>query len=128
LNGDLYLTIRLQPNSVFALSGRDIRCALPVWDYEAVLGAEVSAPSPTGKISLKIPAGSQSGRVMRLRGKGLPAHGKEPAGDLLYEVRVLAPTDLNAEEREMVERLAASHRARKIADPREELIRAAERS
>ena len=65
---------------------------------------------------------------MRLRGKGLPTHGKEKAGDLLYELRVLAPTDLNADELALLELLAKSRNDRKVADPREELMRAIERS
>jgi len=60
---------------------------------------------------------------MRLRGKGLPARGKDPAGDLLYELRVLAPTDLTEEERQLMRRLADSRRARGVADPRAELLR-----
>jgi len=124
LNGDLIITLRLLPDSVFSVNGRDVRCTLPVWDYEAALGAEVTAPSVGGKIALKIPAGSQSGRVMRLKGRGLPARGKEAAGDLLYELRVLAPTDLTDEERKLMQQLAEHRRARAIADPRAELIRA----
>jgi molecular chaperone DnaJ len=121
-NGDLFLTIRIEPNPVFALAGRDLRVSLPVWDYEAALGAEITAPTVDGRVSLKIPAGSQTGRVMRLRGRGLPARGKEPAGDLLYELKVLAPTDLNAKERALMQDLANSLKDRGIADPRAELM------
>src|SRR5208283_1903600 len=121
-NGDLFLTIRIEPNAVFALAGRDLRVSLPVWDYEAALGAEITAPTVDGRVSLKIPPGSQAGRVMRLRGRGLPARGKEPAGDLLYELKVLAPTDLNAKERALMQNLADSLKARGIADPRAELM------
>lgn len=120
-NGDLFLTIRIEPNPVFALTGRDLRVSLPVWDYEAALGAEITAPTVDGRVSLKIPPGSQTGRVMRLRGRGLPARGKEPAGDLLYELKVLAPTDLNAKERALMQDLATSLKDRGIADPRAEL-------
>jgi molecular chaperone DnaJ len=121
-NGDLFLTIRIEPNSVFALTGRDLRVSLPVWDYEAALGAEITAPTVDGRVSLKIPPGSQTGRVMRLRGRGLPARGKEPAGDLLYELKVLAPTDLNAKERALMQDLATSLKDRGVADPRAELM------
>ena len=121
-NGDLFLTIRIEPNPVFALAGRDLRVNLPVWDYEAALGAEITAPTVDGRVSLKIPAGSQAGRVMRLRGRGLPARGKEPAGDLLYELKVLAPTDLNAKERALMQQLADSLKDRGLADPRAELM------
>jgi DnaJ-class molecular chaperone len=123
LNGDLFLTIRLKPSSVFSVSGRDIRCQLPVWDYEAALGAEVTAPTVDGKIALRIPAGSQSGRVMRLKGRGIPGRGKEPAGDLLYELKVLAPTDMNADERRLMEQFAERRRSRYVPDPRAELMR-----
>jgi DnaJ-class molecular chaperone len=121
-NGDLFLTIRIEPNPVFTITGRDLRVSLPVWDYEAALGAEITAPTVDGRVSLKIPAGSQTGRVMRLRGRGLPARGKEPAGDLLYELRVLAPTDLNAKERALMQDLATSLKDRGVPDPRAELM------
>lgn len=123
LNGDLFITIHVESSPGFTLVGRDIRCTLPVWDYEAALGAEVTAPTPDGRIALKIPAGSQGGRVMRLRGKGLPSRGKDAAGDLLYELRVLAPTDLTSDERNLMQKLAESRRARGIPDPREEMTR-----
>jgi len=121
-NGDLFLTIRIEPNPVFAIAGRDLRVNLPVWDYEAALGAEITAPTVDGRVALKIPAGSQAGRVMRLRGRGLPARGKEPAGDLLYELKVLAPTELNAKERGLMQQLADSLKDRGVADPRAELM------
>ncbi|MGH7934732.1 MAG: DnaJ C-terminal domain-containing protein [Candidatus Binataceae bacterium] len=123
LNGDLFLTVKIEPSDVFSVSGRDVRCSLPVWDYEATLGAEVTAPTLDGRVSLKIPPGSQSGRVMRLRGRGLPGRGKESAGDLLYELKVLAPTDLTDEERVLMEQLAESRRARAVADPRAGMMR-----
>jgi len=123
LNGDLIMTLRLAPDSVFSISGRDIRCLLPVWDYEAALGAEVTAPTVGGKVALRIPAGSQGGRVMRLKGRGLPGRGKEAAGDLLYELRVLAPTDLTDEERGLMQQLAERRRARAVTDPRAEMMK-----
>jgi len=122
-NGDLFLIVRIEPSGAFVLDGRDIRCVLPVWDYEAALGAEVTAPTLDGKISLRIPSGSQSGRVLRLKSRGLPARGKEPAGDLLYELKVLAPTDLTDEERRLMQQFAERHRARGVVDPRAALMR-----
>jgi DnaJ-class molecular chaperone len=122
-SGDLLLVTHIEPSGPFTLNGRDVRCQLPAWDYEAALGAEVTAPTLDSKISLKIPAGSQTGRVLRLKGRGLPARGKEPAGDLLYELKVLAPTELTEEERQLMQQLAERRRARKVADPRAELMR-----
>jgi DnaJ-class molecular chaperone len=123
LNGDLYLVIHFRPGGAFAVTGRDVRCQLPVWDYEAALGAEVTAPTLDGRISLKVPAGSQTGRVMRLKGRGIPGRGKEAAGDLLYELKVLAPTDLTKEERDLMQQLADLRRAREVPDPRAEIMK-----
>jgi DnaJ-class molecular chaperone len=123
LNGDLFLTVRLRPDGVFSVSGRDLRCELPVWDYEAALGAEITVPTLDGRVSLKIPSGSQTGRLMRLRGRGLPGRGKEPAGDLLYELKVLAPIDMTDEERKLMQEFAERRRARAVPDPRADLIR-----
>ena len=122
LNGDLFLTIRIEPQPGVSARGPIFRVNLPVWDYEAALGAEITAPTVDGRVSLKIPAGSQTGRVMRLRGRGLPARGKEPAGDLLYELKVLAPTDMTAKERALMQQLADSFKARGVPDPRAELM------
>jgi molecular chaperone DnaJ len=120
-NGDLFLVTHVEPSGPFVLSGRDVRAQLPVWDYEAALGAEVTAPTLDGKIALKIPAGSQGGRVLRLKGKGLPARAKESAGDLLYELRVLAPTDMTEEERRLLQQFAERRRARAVSDPRDQM-------
>jgi DnaJ-class molecular chaperone len=124
LNGDLFLTVRLEPHPVFVVSGRDLRVELPVWDYEAALGAEVTAPIlGGGKISLKIPPDSQTGRVLRLKGRGIPARGSEAAGDLLFELKVLAPTGLTDDERALMQQFADKRRERGAPDPRAELIR-----
>ncbi len=122
-NGDLFLTVRLRPDRVFSVSGRDLRCDLPVWDYEAALGAEITVPTLDGRVSLKIPSGSQTGRVMRLRGRGLPGRGKEAAGDLLYELKVLAPTDMTDEERKLMQEFAERRQQRVVPDPRADLMR-----
>ncbi len=123
LNGDLFLTIRIEEQAPFSVSGRDIRAELPAWDYEAALGAEVTAPTPDGgRIALKIPAGSQTGRTLRLRGRGIPARGKEAPGDLLYELKVLAPTDMTADERALMQQLADRRKARGVLDPRIEMM------
>ena len=124
LNGDLFLTVHLEPHPVFVVSGRDLRVTLPVWDYEAALGADVIAPLIGGaRISLKVPAESQTGKTLRLKGRGIPARGGEQAGDLLYEIRVLAPTELTNDERALMEQLAQKRRERHVPDPRADLIR-----
>jgi DnaJ-class molecular chaperone len=124
LNGDLFLSVHLEPHPVFGVSGRDLRVTLPVWDYEAALGAEVTAPLlGGGKVALTIPPESQTGKSLRLKGRGIPGRGSEPAGDLLYDLKVLAPTGLTAEERALMEQLAEKRKSRGVSDPRAELMR-----
>lgn len=104
--GDLYLTIRLAPHTVFGRSGRDLTVTVPVTFPEAVLGAEVDVPTIDGrKVAVRVPAGTSSGRVLRVRGRGVPD--QDGRGDLLVTVQVVVPTSLTPEERRAVEVLAA---------------------
>jgi len=89
--GDILLTIQIAPHPQFKVDGRDVRLDLPLTLYEAVLGAKVDVPTPTGQVELSIPANSNSGRTMRLRGKGLPEHGGKSAGDLLVTLKIVLP-------------------------------------
>lgn len=86
--GDLYLEIALRAHPRFRVDGRDVYVDLPVAPWEAVLGATVSAPTPVGQVQLNVPAGSSSGRKLRLKGRGLP--GKQP-GDLYAVLGIALP-------------------------------------
>ena len=86
--GDLYLEVRFLPHPVFRVDGRDVSFDLPVAPWEAALGASVGATTPVGEVQLTVPAGSTSGRTLRLRGKGLP--GAVP-GDLYAVLAVVLP-------------------------------------
>ena len=86
--GDLYLEIRFLPHPVFRVDGRDVYVDLPVTPWEAALGATVDAPTPVGAVRLTVPAGSATGRTLRLRGQGLPG---TPAGDLYTVLAVVLP-------------------------------------
>jgi DnaJ-class molecular chaperone len=97
--GDLYLRVRLQPHPIFRAEGYDLFGRLPVWDDEAVLGADISVPTPSGAVMLRVPPNSQSGRKLRLKGKGLPTSTGEGAGDLYWELEVATPSDASADER-----------------------------
>jgi len=90
-NGDAMVTVRIDKHAHFRVEGRDLRMDLPITLYEAVLGAQVEAPTLHGKVELTLPPGSNSGRTLRLRGKGLPAAGGQPAGDLLVTLRIVLP-------------------------------------
>ena len=86
--GDLYLEIEFRPHSFYRVEGRDIYLELPVTPWEAALGSTVKVPTPTGIVEMKIPAGSASGRKMRLKGRGIP--GKTP-GDFYVVLKISLP-------------------------------------
>lgn len=105
--GDIYLRVHLLPHPRFTVRGRDLCADLEVRDHEAVLGAEVRLAGPAGALTVTVPPGTQAGRVLRLRGKGIPGLAATPAGDLLLTVRVtVPPVPLPPEERRLYERLA----------------------
>ncbi len=95
--GDALITVRIAPHPQFKVEGRDIRLDLPITLYEAVLGGKVEAPTLTGAVELNLPAGSNSGRTLRLRGKGLPATAMLSAGDLMVTVKILLPEQPDTE-------------------------------
>lgn len=95
--GDALVTIRYAPHPLFKVEGRDLRFDLPITLYEAVLGGKVRAPTLAGEVELAIPQGASSGRVLRLRGKGLPAAADGRHGDLLATLRIVLPADSDPE-------------------------------
>lgn len=106
-SGDLHLHIRLAPHPRFSIGESDeLLMELPVAPWEAVLGARISVDTLDGKVDLTIPAGSQSGRKLRLRGRGLRRRGGG-AGDLYVRLKVVVPTKLTPEEKELFQKLAA---------------------
>jgi curved DNA-binding protein len=106
--GDLYLRIALKPHSHFRRRGEnDLDVDLPVAPWQAALGATVSVRTPTGNAQLRVPAGSSSGRRLRLRGRGLPKSGGG-SGDLHAIVKINVPKHLSDRERELYEQLAES--------------------
>ncbi|MFE2610071.1 DnaJ C-terminal domain-containing protein [Streptomyces mirabilis] len=105
--GDLYLRVRIKPDGRFRLEGRDIHVVLPVTPWEAALGATVPVSTPGGTAKVTVPAGSSSGRRLRLRGEGMPNPRGED-GNLYAEVRIMVPPEPTARERELFEELAAA--------------------
>lgn len=104
-SGDLFLRARLRPHPRFRLEGRDLHVDLPVTPSEAALGATVEVPTLDGTSRVRVPAGSSTGRKLRLRGQGMPAPRGE-SGDLYATVKVEVPRRPTDEERELFERLA----------------------
>lgn len=96
--GDLYVEIRVGPHKLFERSGADLSCEIPVGVATATLGGEVDLPTLDGHVSLKIPAGTQSGKVFRLRGKGVTTVRDRRTGDMFARVLVETPIDLTDEQ------------------------------
>ena len=110
--GDLYLEVEFQPHPLYRTEGRDLYLELPLAPWEAALGATVKIPTPVGTVDLKIPAGSSTGKKMRLKGRGIPA--KTP-GDLYAVLRIALPPgdsqQARALYRKMEEELSFNPRA-----------------
>jgi DnaJ-class molecular chaperone len=87
--GDALIEIHVNPHRFFQRDGQDIRLDLPVSVPEAVLGAQVEVPTPQGPVRAGVPQHSDTGTKLRLKGRGVPAHGKLPAGDLYATLRVV---------------------------------------
>lgn len=104
--GDLYLLIRVRPHKYFRRKDDDILLDLNVNVAQATLGAEVKVPTVDGEVKLKIPPGTQPGKIIRMRGKGVPHLRRDSRGDQLVIVNVTIPEKLNQEERELFEQLA----------------------
>jgi curved DNA-binding protein len=112
--GDLYLVVHLAPHPRLRVQGRDVILDLPVAPWEAALGARVPLDAPGGPVRVDVPAGTSSGRRLRLRGQGLPNPRGRP-GDLYAEVKIMVPPALSDPERHLFEELAKASRY----DPRD---------
>ena len=92
--GDLYLIVRIAPHPRYRVEGRDLYVELPLAPWEAALGTSVAVDTPGGEAKVKVPAGTSSGRRLRLRGRGLPNPRGKP-GDLFAEARIMVPPRLS---------------------------------
>jgi curved DNA-binding protein len=103
--GDLYLVVRIAHDPRYRVEGRDIYVQLPLAPWEAALGTTVAIETPDGEAKVKVPAGTSTGRRLRLRHRGLP-HPRGNAGHLYAEVKIMVPPKLSAEERRLFTELA----------------------
>src|SRR5262249_7389070 len=108
--GDLYLRLRVAPHARYRVVGDDLEADLPLWPWQAALGAQVKFETPKNVVSLKVPEGSSSGRRLRLRRLGLPREGGAQ-GDLYAVVRILVPQNASGAEREAYEALRKASNA-----------------
>jgi molecular chaperone DnaJ len=107
-SGDLFVDVHVSPDGRFGRRGRHVTTSVSVSVTQAILGTTVDVETLDEPVTLKVPAGTQSGVTMRVRGRGVPAGGKHAAGDLLVTVEVVIPKKLNKEQRTLVERLAST--------------------
>ena len=100
--GDLYVQVTVKAHPIFHRDGGDLYCEMPISFATMALGGEIEAPTLTGKVKLKIPAGTQTHRIFRLKGKGIKPIRGHGAGDLMVQVQVETPVNLNKEQREQL--------------------------
>ena len=117
--GDLYVEIQVRPHSLFERDGDDLHCAVPVSFTTLALGGELEVPTLTGQAKIQIAAGTQSGSVFRLRGKGVKGVRSRSAGDLHCRLQVEIPVHLSDHQREILEEFA-SERGETVQHPQQE--------
>jgi molecular chaperone DnaJ len=106
--GDLYVVLSVQAHEFFARQGHDLHCVIPISFPQAALGAEIEMPGVDGLVTVKIPEGTQSGRELRIRGRGVPYLNEKGRGDLIVKVLVQIPKKLTRSERELIAKLGES--------------------
>ncbi len=109
--GDLYLVVQIRPHPVFTREEDDLHCEVEVPVWIAALGGEVEGPTLQGRVTVKIPPGTQEGRMLRLRGQGMPHLRGGGAGDELVKIRLTLPQPLTARDRELFEEMRRLHEA-----------------
>jgi molecular chaperone DnaJ len=103
--GDLYLVLRVKQHAFFERQGNDLYCVVPISFTQAAVGTEIQVPTLEGEQTLKVPEGTQSGTILKLRGKGVPVLNGHGKGNLFVEVRVQTPTKLSKRQRELLQEL-----------------------
>ena len=101
-NGDLFITVRVQPHPRFERDGDDLRLTVPIAIHEAALGAKIEVPSIDGPARLRVPPGTQSGQRFRIRERGVPSPRDGRRGDLVVEVRLVLPKLLDERSKELL--------------------------
>lgn len=104
--GDLYVVLHVKEHAFFRREGHDLHCSIPISYPQAALGAEIEIPTLDGTHKLRVPEGTQSGTVFKVKGKGVPVLNGHGKGDIMVEVRVQVPTKLNKRQRELLNELS----------------------
>ncbi len=112
-NGDLYVNIKVQKHKVFVRENDNIILEIPISFSQATLGDIVEVPTPYGNVEMKIPAGTQSGAKIRLKGKGAKSVRNSSTGDQIVVIKLITPTNISKEEKELFEKLSKyQHKAK----------------
>jgi molecular chaperone DnaJ len=104
--GDLHVTVRVEEHPLFTREGADILCTVPVSFPQATLGTTLEVPTLEGRVNMKLPPGTQSGKVFRIRGKGIPVFGGAGKGDQLVTIVVEVPSRITRKQRKLITELA----------------------
>jgi molecular chaperone DnaJ len=104
--GDLYVVLSVKPHKFFERDGDDLHCVMPISFPQAALGTELQIETLEGPATLKVPEGTQSGKMFRLRNKGVPHLNERGKGDLIVEIRVATPQKLDKTQKELLRQLA----------------------
>jgi len=107
-SGDLYVQVNVRDHAIFTRDEANLYCDMPISFTTAALGGELEVPTLTGKVKLKVPAETQTGKLFRLRGKGVKPVRGGPVGDLMCRVSVETPVNLTAEQKKLIEQLDGS--------------------
>ncbi len=107
-SGDLYVEVVVREHEIFQRDGADLYMDVPVSIADAALGKEIQIPTLEGRVSLKIPEGTQTGKLFRLRGKGVRPVRSSMVGDLLCRIVIETPVNLTSHQRELLKELQAS--------------------
>lgn len=111
VSGDLYVFINVRPHAIFDRDGSTIKCTFPVSITTAALGGSIEVPTIDGKrISITVPAGTQSGHMLKVRGKGMPNLKSGIIGDMIVQIKVLTPVNLTSRQKELLEEFARDHK------------------
>lgn len=105
--GDLHVRIRVRPHPLFKRDGADVKVTIPVSFPQVVLGTQIDVPTLEGRVKMKVPPGTQSGKLFRLRGKGIEVLGGAGKGDQLVQIVVEVPENISRKQRKLIEELAA---------------------
>ena len=100
--GDLFVYISIKPHKIFTRDGTNVYCEIPISFVQAALGATIEAPTIDGKVDLTVPEGTQSGQVLKIRGKGIPVLRGEGRGDEYVKLKVLTPQNLSSRQKKLL--------------------------